>query len=347
MRNGAVPVHLAQAESHRGPFAGLEALRAAAAEISGGAELVAIDGRELTSCAAGLLEQKRRSGEAPLEPGIWYSASPEGARAFALVADCINFGSGYFAGLKKDGSNSGYKTMAAGLTAFFEANWPFGPSVLEKIGEGTIGRILGQGDAPSHQALELVKMMEAALAEFGAQLASRFGDSFAAVAALAEEGAETLVQELYGLDGYRDGYRWKGAVFQPAKKAQITVSDLALVTRHFAERLPPGPTIPGLDRLTAFADNSVPQVLEADGVLRYREDLAMLIDSGTELEYGSQAEIEIRACTIAAVERISAATRAELAPAEIDGLLWNRKHDPSREAHYRRRPSHKTRCRFY
>ncbi len=347
MPGGTAPIHLACAEADTGGFAGLEALRAAASEIAGGAELVAIDPEAVASCASGLLEERRRAGEAPLEAGIWYSASPDGARAFALVADCVNFGSGYFPGLKKDSSKSGYKTMAAGLAEFFESNWPFPPSRLGKIGGPAIAHILGQGDEPSAEALELVAMMQVDLAEFGAHLRSRFADSFAAMAAVAGRGAEALVQALYELGAYRDGYRWKGILFQPAKKAQITASDLALVERHIARYRPGGSKIPGLDRLTAFADNSVPQVLEADGVLRYREDLAMLIASGSELEYGSQAEIEIRACTISAVERLSEATRAELTPAEIDALLWNRKHDPAREPHYRRRPSHKTRCHYY
>ena len=347
MPGGRAPIQLARAEAYQGPFAGLEALRGAAGEIADGAELVAIDGLALASYASGLLEEKRIAGDAAPEPGIWYSASPEGARAFALVADCINFGSGYFPGLRKDGSKSGYKTMAAGLAGFFEANWPFPPSRLEQMDRRAVLDILGQGGRPTEAALELAGMMESALRELGAHLRTAFDDSFAGLGSLAQAGAESLVGALYRLDGYRDGHRWNGAIFQPAKKAQITVSDLALVEANFANMSSGGAGIPGLDRLTAFADNSVPQVLEADGVLHYREDLAALIASGAGLEYGSQAEIEIRACTITAVERLSAATGRALAPAEIDGLLWNRKHDPASEAHYRRRPSHKTRCRYY
>lgn len=345
------PIRLASAGADNGPFAGFAALRGAASEIAQDAELVRIDDRALELYAAGLAEEERDSQEALLEPGIWFTRTPNGATAFALVADCINFGSGYFPGLRKDRSNSGYKTMAAGLAAYFEANWPFPPSRLELLDPPAMLAILGQAEDASAEARELAEMMAVALTGLGVRLRTEFGDSFETFFARTAGEPSGLVEELYALDAYRDGYLWKGIRFQPAKKAQITVSDLSLVRNHFArlEGLPVAEAAPaaGPGLLTAFADNSVPQVLEADGILGYRQDLSQLIASGVELEYGSQAEIEIRACTITAVERLSGALGGALPPAGIDALLWNRKHDPAREDHYRARPSHKTRSRFY
>ena len=352
MESQGSAIHLATAEADQAPFAGFGALRRAAAQIARQAELVRIDGRALPDYAVGLAEEERRERETSLEAGIWFAGSRDGAAAFALVADCINFGSGYFPSLKKDRSNSGYKTMAAGLASFFEANWPFAPSFLERLGPRTMLGILGQGEDASPEARELADMMAAALSELGVHLRTAFDDSFEAFLTRYRANTSRLVEALYQLDGYTDGYLWRGIRFQPAKKAQITVSDLSLARRHFA-RLDGVTAVPegGLALLTAFADNSVPQVLEADGILHYRHDLADLIASGVELEYGSQAEIEIRACTITAVERLCsaalAATGSTPAPARIDALLWNRKHDPAREAHYRARRSHKTRSRFY
>lgn len=55
-----------------------------------------------------------------------------------------------------------------------------------------------------------------------------------------------------------------------------------------------------------FADYRVPQILREFDILTYSPKLAELIDSETELEYSSQYEVEIRAMTVLAVEKILA-----------------------------------------
>ena len=53
-----------------------------------------------------------------------------------------------------------------------------------------------------------------------------------------------------------------------------------------------------------FADYRVPQILREFNILTYSEILADKIDNFIELEYSSQHEVEIRALTIIAVEKI-------------------------------------------
>jgi hypothetical protein len=62
--------------------------------------------------------------------------------------------------------------------------------------------------------------------------------------------------------------------------------------------------------LTMFADYRVPQILRQFDILKYSEELASLIDSETEIAYSSPYEVEIRACTVVAVELILERIRA-------------------------------------
>ena len=56
--------------------------------------------------------------------------------------------------------------------------------------------------------------------------------------------------------------------------------------------------------LTMFADYRVPVVLRQLGVLKYADEFAALIDRGHKIPPGSSDEIDLRACTIQAVERM-------------------------------------------
>jgi hypothetical protein len=61
------------------------------------------------------------------------------------------------------------------------------------------------------------------------------------------------------------------------------------------------------------------------GIISYSEPLREKIDSLRELHFGSEEEIEIRACTVTAVEMIQKVFKekgVELLVIEIDWLLW-------------------------
>ena len=75
-----------------------------------------------------------------------------------------------------------------------------------------------------------------------------------------------------------------------------------------------------IDRLTMFADYRVPVVLAQMGVLRYSAPLAARLAAGEELEPGCAEEVELRALSIVAVERVREATEARWAsrPAAVN-----------------------------
>jgi Queuosine salvage protein len=122
---------------------------------------------------------------------------------------------------------------------------------------------------------------------------------------LAFDTADELSRSLAQLPFYADAGFYK--------RAQITANDLVLAGVV---------DYPDIDRLTIFADNLVPHVLRAEGMLEYEPQLAARIDAGEELAQGSREEVEIRACAVHACELLAA--RFEVAPRVLDNWLWNR-----------------------
>lgn len=59
-----------------------------------------------------------------------------------------------------------------------------------------------------------------------------------------------------------------------------------------------------IGQITIFADYIVPAVLRNLGVLKYSLALAKIIDSNNEVVSGSEEEVEIRACSVYAVEKM-------------------------------------------
>ncbi|MCE5244720.1 MAG: queuosine salvage family protein [Syntrophobacteraceae bacterium] len=141
--------------------------------------------------------------------------------------------------------------------------------------------------------------------------------------------------------GFRDEAFYEGLRVIFWKRAQIFVADLHAAFAgsrwgHFDD----------IDRLTAFADYKLPQVLREMGILSYHPDLASAIDSRKELLPGSREEVEIRAATIAAVEALKGAfsrTGRRMTASQIDSWLWQLGQMDS----FRSRPYHRCRTIYY
>ena len=211
-------------------------------------------------------------------------------------------------------------------------------------------------------------MLEARVAhlnEAGRVLLERWEGQFANLVAdcagNATRMALTIAEEF---PSFRDEAQWRGRSVRFHKRAQICVADLArLLPDH------PLGKIGGLDRLTAFADYKVPQVLRAHGVLRLSEDLAARVDAGEEIPAGSGEEIELRAATVWGCEWLARAYNdltyndltyndltynaapeaslpaggvAPITAAEVDGLLWAAGQDKTGLP-----PYHRTRTVYY
>lgn len=102
-----------------------------------------------------------------------------------------------------------------------------------------------------------------------------------------------------------------------------------------------------LDKLTVFADYKLPQVLRQLGILVYHPKLASQVDNYKLLPMGSPEEIEIRANTIHASERIKKNQEKSAGiyhlSFHIDKWLWYLGQDDS----FRKHPHHRTRTIYY
>lgn len=104
---------------------------------------------------------------------------------------------------------------------------------------------------------------------------------------------------VHDITGFRDHTIYKGHQVFLYKRAQIFASDLwgAFKGQGYGE-------LKDIESLTMFADYIVPAVLQQLNVLKYNPSLLSKIESNTEIGSGSEEEVELRACTVHAVEEI-------------------------------------------
>jgi hypothetical protein len=102
-----------------------------------------------------------------------------------------------------------------------------------------------------------------------------------------------------------------------------------------------------LDKLTILANYKVPQVLRHHNILEYDPYLTDLVDNYVHIAPGSPEEVEIRAATVQAVEKIRhhiCKKKQHPIPAfKLDWWLWTLGQDDV----VRERPYHRTRTMFY
>ena len=274
-------------------------------------------------------------------PERHYMDGGDATAAFFITLDTINFGSGYFPHLRKRPGMSGYYTLATSLTEYFRQHGPLTAAMLAGITPDQC-RIIFQQDAHNPPVTELMQMFAQAWQELGHFLLRRFEGRFTALIEAAENSALRLIALVLEMPCFQDQADYHGQCVCFYKRAQILAADLALAFQgqgwgDFRD----------LHELTIFADNLVPHVLRLDGILDYAPHLAEQIDQGHLLASGSEAEIEIRATALHAVETICRFLRQKgysYTAMQLDYLLWRRGQQPE---YKQARPRHRTRSLFY
>ena len=285
------------------------------------ARFVRIREDRIESYAAGLV-----SGAASGEADGSAAADPEVAAAFAICMNAINFGSGWWPTIRKRPGHSGYATMAAGVEERFAEAGPWTADELVAIDTETIAAVVGQD--PEHPLME---QFAAALRDVGGQLLAEHGNRYLGVVESADS-IPSLAGVLAGWDSFADVSRYEGRKVPFFKRAQLAAADF-----HRAGVA----NLPGVEQLTAFADNLVPHVLRVDGLLQLDPDLTARIEAEDLLDHGSPEEVELRACAVHAIELL--ASVGDLSAAEIDSALWNR----GRDSRYKSLPRPRSRTTAY
>lgn len=268
------------------------------------ARLARIDEEKIDGYAVELADA---AGSASEEEPVSPAANPEGAAAFAICMNAINFGSGWWPTIRKRPGHSGYATMAAGVSERFGSTGPWSAEELAAMNAGEIAAVVGQDT--EHP---LMAQFAAALRDVGTHLLADYDGRYLRVVEAAGS-VPALAGALATWNAFADSSIYDGRRIPFCKRAQLAAADL-----HRSGVAP----LPGIERLTAFADNLVPHVLRVDGVLRLDPALTARLEAEELLAHGSPEEVELRACAVQAIELLAATS--SLAPAEIDSALWNR-----------------------
>lgn len=286
--------------------------------VSGASELVRIDQTRLNEFAGSLVSA--------LPKGMRHTphhfiGDAEATAAYFIVLDTLNFGSGFFEHLAPYKDETGYYAVSTALRDWFVQEGVPAPSTLKTMTPERISEILGQPRIP-----ELVQLMDwfaRALRELGQFTDQSLGGRFQSLLTLSGHNASDMVDLLCQMPMFRDVAEAGGETIHLLKRAQICVQDIAIAA---AEDGLSALNIQGLEHLTVFADNMLPFLLEAEGLLIYESNLSQRIQAGKDLGMGSRAELELRANSITACELLRQNLQGKgisTAAREIDFALWN------------------------
>lgn len=221
------------------------------------------------------------------------------------------------------------------LAAKAERTWA-DPRFWLRVPAEEIRQVLG-----GRGQLLMMEERERIIRETGQTLLDRFDGQFIhAIESVNRKAWDLAVLLMTNFDSFRDvsSYRHQPVFFM--KRAQICAMDVSL-----AWEMQGYPTLTGLEQLAAFADYRLPQALRELGILRLAASFAEAIERKEEIPPESEEEVEIRAGTIQAVERMRQAAEREDKPLptwQIDCYLWRlgRGRSPSVD-------HHRTRTIFY
>ena len=242
-----------------------------------------------------------------------FAGSRDRTITYLLVLDTINFS---FWG----GQSGGYWQLAERVRDVFQSSDALAdPGRLSRVTPARLSELIGP--------FPMLEQRARALRELG-----RHGFE-GLVKRTAAATARALAENLAS---YADVVEYDGRDVPILKRAQILPADLhGAGVANYTD----------LGDLTCFADYKLPQVLRHFGVLEYSEPLRRRVDGWVELSPGEPAEVEIRAATVVAVERLRdlvAQRGRELRAVELDWILW----DLSQNMHPVR-PYHRARTIFY
>ncbi len=180
------------------------------------------------------------------------------------------------------------------------------------------------------------------LNEAGEVLLKNFDGSFMKVFEASNGDAVELTNLFIKFfSSFNDYATFEGEKVEFHKRAQLNTD---MINYRLAKR--GEKELSNLDKLTAFADYKVPQMLRKFGILEYTPELANKIDSYEEIEERSREEIEIRATTIWAIEEMKEVLRPrfpQITARQLDDHLWSLGQTKSPDD----KPYHRTKTIFY
>ena len=313
-------------------------VRFAAARVAEQARHVRIDEQALQTVCAGFEQQLRVPA---WNRDYHFGDDTERTANYILLLDALNFsfwGEPRWSVEYHGAQLNGYWALAAALKHAIEGGLDLtNARVLADMDEGTLAGVLrGRGVIP------LLHERWAHAREVGRVLLDKFEGQFARLIEHSSfDAADVSQRVIEHFSSFRDAPVYHGLSVPIYKRAQIVAADL--YGAFGGERWG---ALEGIERLTCFADYKLPQILRRWGVLCYSDSLAQRVDTRIEIPAGSVEEIEIRALTVAAIERLHAALSIRgicLSSVQIDWALWDAAQGQPPDG----KPYHHTRTIYY
>ncbi|KAF8404902.1 hypothetical protein HHK36_009797 [Tetracentron sinense] len=244
--------------------------------------------------------------------GIHYFDNGPLTVQYLFVLDALNFCFWPDKDLSYDHLASGLKAAVQNDTSVFDADR------LQKC-TGPQLRELLKWPRPLPLEDERIRLLH----EVGFELERSFGGKAANIVESCGKSAANLVALIARhFPGFRDHSIYKGHQVFLYKRAQIFAADLwgAFKGQGYGE-------FSDIGSVTIFADYIVPAVLRQLGVLKYSSTLASIIEANSEIGSGSEEEVELRACSVYAVEKmrelIKIKSGKQVLSVELDLWLWS------------------------
>ncbi|GMS97025.1 hypothetical protein PENTCL1PPCAC_19200 [Pristionchus entomophagus] len=220
----------------------------------------------------------------------------------------------------------GYLAMCAAFMKAYEGDIPIcDAGWMETVTEEDLGKILVSG---SGHAIPMLHQRARALNESGKWLKDRYNGQMMGVVRACGTSAQSLLRTILTIESFRDQTSFRGANVWLLNRAQVLVADVYSVlkgssTQEFRYLV----NYIDIDTITMFADYRVPQALCHLGIMHYSPQLRLRLDNGEVMPFADDMEIEIRGCSIYAVNEIfKAVIRMRLN--DYMGVNWYTAHRP-------------------
>ncbi|GMS97016.1 hypothetical protein PENTCL1PPCAC_19191 [Pristionchus entomophagus] len=261
----------------------------------------------------------------------------------------------------KDNREVGYLAMCAAFMKAHEAEIPiYDTDWMVTVTEEALGKILVSG---SGHAIPLLRERFRALKESGQWLNMKHRGQMMNAVRACGPSAQSLLRSIMTIESFRDQTMYKGTKVWLLKRAQILVADVySLLKGSTTQEVRDLVNYVDIDTITMFADYRVPQALCHLGIMEYSPELRLRLDKKEVMPYGDEMEMEIRGCSIFAVNEIFKEvirmrlndykgldwyeTKRPLFAIDIDVWLWQyrRQHAEEVEEHV---PFHRCREIYY
>lgn len=244
----------------------------------------------------------------PLHPRL-DELGPAACLRFIFTMDLLNFcfwsdrGDAERWKVRYDGRDwTGYAAMVAGLRRALDEGVDITSSDFWQDEEAcTLDVLRGVFRSETEEEMPLLAERLDVLREAGRVLYQRYECSVERLVESAEGSAGRLVNILArDFKFFRDETVWEEEKVRFLKRAQIFVADLWACFGGEGEWA----DLDDVETLTAFADYRIPQMLYTLGAIYYSPPLETRIRRGDVLEAGGDWEVQIRGCSIRAVELI-------------------------------------------